>query len=262
MITVIKLMEQVYMLKDRAECCANLVLGKKRALLFDTGCGADNMLEAVRTVTNLPLLVIASHGHYDHIGGSYQFNKVYLTKEDHAILPYYNDDMLNMWVREMGLEKERGFIPFGFPAGSHLHTLNFDRFDLGELECSVIALAGHTKGSVGIWIPDFRLLLSGDALTPIMCLIFYHHLSKAVQLETLKRVQMLDFDYYLTSHHDRLLPKSLIPRMIACIERSNGRKHYEYQYPRPPYARGWFYLDSIEEEPIGIITEENDEKEV
>lgn len=88
--------------------------------------------------------------------------------------------------------------------------------------------------------------------------VFLNHLSKEDQLETLKYVQKLDFDYYLTSHHHKILPKSLISRMIECIKHSDGRKHYDYQYPRPPYSKGKFYLYSMEDEPVGLVTAEND----
>lgn len=231
MITITKILEQVYVLKDRANCYANLVIGEEKALLFDTGCGVDDMAEAVRTVTDLPLITLASHGHFDHIGGSYQFEKVYLASSDREILESSKE-----W--------------------KNIDSLNFDHFSLGTLDCQIISLKGHTKGSVGVYIPSFRLLLSGDALTPIMCLNFQNHLSKEVQYETLKTVQNLQFDYYLTSHHEVLFPKSIIGRMIRCIKNSKDKKHYAYQYPYPPYTKGWIYLDSMEEEPVGLVVEE------
>ena len=258
MITVTKIMEQVYVLKDQTECCANLVIGTEKALLFDTGSGVDDMLKAVRIITNLPLLIIASHGHFDHIGGSAAFDKVYLSAEDWTLLDVYTDEILNKWLCEMVPGEERENLAFQSNQWKQMRKLDFKKFDLGNLECQVLPLKGHTKGSIGIYIPCLKLLLSGDALTPVMCLHFYNHLTKEVQIETLKRVEMLDFDYYLTSHHDRSLPKSMVGRMIDCIKRSNGRKHYKYQYPRPPYTKGWFYLDSIEEEPIGLVVDRLD----
>lgn len=228
MITVTKISEQVYILKDRADCVANLILGKERALLFDTGCGVDDMKSAVRKITLLPLVIIASHGHYDHIGGSYQFEKVYLSELDISILEYYHNDLLNRWIQDITKEKTM-FIDFKTKNWEHIRKLDYESFNLGDLECRVIPLPGHTKGSIGIFIPSLRLLLSGDALTPVMCLMFLNHLTKEVQKKTLMNVQELEFDYYLTSHHDKRLPKSLIGQMIACIEHSSGRRHHEYQ---------------------------------
>ena len=82
MITITKVLEHVYVLKDRAGCCANLIIGKNKALLFDTGSGIDDIKEAVKNITDLPLMVINSHGHFDHIGGNSQFDEVYLSVDE------------------------------------------------------------------------------------------------------------------------------------------------------------------------------------
>lgn len=257
MITVTQIGKQVYILNDRAGCCSNLVLGKEKALLFDVGCGADSIAGAVKEITDLPLLVIASHGHFDHIGGSWQFEKIYLSEKDRSILQEYDDILLNKWIKEMIPEQEE-MIPFGADGWHNICKLDIPSFDLGEMYCQVVPLPGHTEGSVGIFIPALRLLLSGDALTPIMCLNFQNHLTKEVQMKTLQCVQQMDFDYYLTPHHDKCFPKALIDRMMKCIEHSYGKKHYAYRYPQPPYAEGYFYLDSVEEEAVGLIVAEMD----
>ena len=86
MVTVSKISDRVFILTDGFGCGADLVIGSKGALLYDTGCGAEDMSEAVRSITNLPLTVIASHGHFDHIGGSRFFDKVYMSLKDRCIL--------------------------------------------------------------------------------------------------------------------------------------------------------------------------------
>ena len=91
MITVTQIGKQVYILNDRAGCCSNLVLGKEKALLFDVGCGADSIAGAVKEITDLPLLVIASHGHFDHIGGSRNLKKYIFLKK---ICPFYKNMMI------------------------------------------------------------------------------------------------------------------------------------------------------------------------
>lgn len=257
MVKATEIMRQAYVLKDRADCCANLIIGKDKALIFDMGCGTDNMLEAVRGITDLPLLAIASHGHFDHIGGSCYMEKVYMHEEDMAILQLYDNELLNQWIRQMVPEWERD-ISFGADEWTQIHPLDFAHFDLGDMECRVMPMPGHTKGSVGIWIPSLKLLLTGDALTPVMCLQFPNHLTKKDQLKTLRSLKNLDFDCFLTSHYEKSFPKSLIERMEACIQRSFQKKHYAYQYPNPPFSKGWFYLDSIDEEAVGVIVAEED----
>ncbi len=257
MIRITKVLENVYVLKDQAGCCANLVVGGKKALLFDTGCGIDHMGKALKSVTELPLLVINSHGHFDHIGGNSQFERVYFPKPDFSILESYDTETLNRWILDLA---GNGARPFLVPPKEWkcIIPLEFESFDLGRMECQIIPLKGHTAGSVGVWIPSMKLLLSGDALTPVMCLNFQNHLSGQEQYATLAQIQNLEFDSYLTSHHDRLFPKSLTKRMMECIENSVGKKFLRYQYPYPPYAKGWIYLDSLEEEPVALILSEEE----
>ena len=59
MIQVSKYLDNVYVLQDCTMSNAILVVGKKRALLFDTGCGMDNIKETVESITDLPLLIIS-----------------------------------------------------------------------------------------------------------------------------------------------------------------------------------------------------------
>ena len=276
MIEITNPLENVYILKDRAGCCANLVTGREKALLFDTGSGTDDISCAVRKITGLPLVVINSHGHFDHIGGNHLFDTVYMHPDDFVILKSYTPGLLERWKRELSgpFEKEgaeqrkeepapgkeglchpavRGPVHEGW---ENMKALDFDTVDLGGLECRIIPLAGHSRGSIGIWVPKLRLLLSGDALTPVMCLIFQNHMPLKVQYETLKYVQEMDFCCYLTSHHSRYFSKAIINRLIRCVENSRHGRWHVYRYPRPPYAQGKIYLDSLEEEPVALICDE------
>jgi len=59
------------------EAISYLILGKNKALLFDTGIGVDSISLVVKQLTKLPIIVINSHSHYDHIGGNYEFNNIF-----------------------------------------------------------------------------------------------------------------------------------------------------------------------------------------
>jgi len=55
-----------------------LILGEDKAILFDTGPGVRNIRPLVKSLTSLPITVIASHLHYDHIGNHDKFENVAL----------------------------------------------------------------------------------------------------------------------------------------------------------------------------------------
>lgn len=63
--------------------------------------------------------------------------------------------------------------------------------------------------------------------------------------------------YIITSHSSNYFDKKMIDRMINCILNSKNKRFHPYKYPRPPFAQGYIYIDSIEEEPIGLIVENN-----
>lgn len=53
-----------------------LIVGSKRAMVIDTGCGprqGREIFAAVREKTNLPLVVVNTHAHYDHFFGNAVF---------------------------------------------------------------------------------------------------------------------------------------------------------------------------------------------
>src|SRR5580698_1483188 len=55
-----------------------LLIGTRRALLFDTGPGIYSIREQVRRLTNLPVIAIPSHLHFDHVGDLEEFADVRL----------------------------------------------------------------------------------------------------------------------------------------------------------------------------------------
>jgi glyoxylase-like metal-dependent hydrolase (beta-lactamase superfamily II) len=78
-----------------------LVTGEDRAILVDTGMGVANIRDEVGRLTGLPVTVINSHAHWDHIGGNALF-------DDILIHPAEADELLPVTVQIWG---------DGFPPG-------------------------------------------------------------------------------------------------------------------------------------------------
>lgn len=57
-----------------------LFIGKNFCLLFDTGMGIGDIKKEVRKLTTLPVVVVNSHFHYDHVGGNNSFENTLARK--------------------------------------------------------------------------------------------------------------------------------------------------------------------------------------
>src|SRR5207302_1375673 len=62
----------IYEPHQSEETISYLVLGEKRALLFDTGMGISDLRKVTNELTRLPIVVLNSHTHDDHVGDNWQ----------------------------------------------------------------------------------------------------------------------------------------------------------------------------------------------
>lgn len=59
-----------------------LLLGEEKAALIDTGLGIASMKRITDQLTDLPIIVLTTHVHADHIGRHGEFEKIYVHEED------------------------------------------------------------------------------------------------------------------------------------------------------------------------------------
>src|SRR6476619_2788181 len=67
----------IYEPRQQEEIISYLILGEKQALLFDTGMGISDMKKVVEGLTDLPVSVMNSHTHNDHVSGNWRFARIY-----------------------------------------------------------------------------------------------------------------------------------------------------------------------------------------
>jgi glyoxylase-like metal-dependent hydrolase (beta-lactamase superfamily II) len=53
-----------------------LLIGAEKALLIDTGLGVSNIKTVIDEITELPLEIVTTHVHWDHIGGHKFFKNI------------------------------------------------------------------------------------------------------------------------------------------------------------------------------------------
>ena len=211
---VIKYTDQLYQLKDKLGVLVTLVIGEEKALLFDTAYGFGNLPSEIRAITDKPLIVVDSHGHMDHTCGNYQFEEVYLHPDDFMLCQNHNG--VKRRQNNLNNLKNIGAVPENFDEEKYLHAgcgnlkeLHIgDVFDLGGVSLEVIKMTGHTMGSVGLLIRNWRILLVADATCPFVWLFLKESAPVSVYLKMLEEVLQLPFDHFLVGHGARLFPKS------------------------------------------------------
>jgi glyoxylase-like metal-dependent hydrolase (beta-lactamase superfamily II) len=152
------------------EVISYLIEGKDQALLFDTGNGIGNIGAVVRELTSKPITVLNSHGHYDHVGGNYQFDRIIgmdtdFTRERQSGVAH---ESIAIEVSQEALCRE---LPTGVTQENHIgRPYQIERFivdghviDLGDRQLEVLHIPGHTPDAIALIDRENRLMWTGDS---------------------------------------------------------------------------------------------------
>jgi glyoxylase-like metal-dependent hydrolase (beta-lactamase superfamily II) len=146
-----------------------LILGGKRALLFDTGMGLAPIRPVVEALTRLPVAVLNSHTHYDHVGGNAEFEEVLALDSDYGRLNArgWDHDTVAAELSPGAFCAERlpGFEPAAYrirPFRATGLVADGQAIDLGRRRLEVLALPGHSPDSIALLDRVGGLLWSGD----------------------------------------------------------------------------------------------------
>ena len=128
-------------------CESYLVIGKEKAMMVDTGMSHLNLKEFAQTLSDKPIFVVNTHGHFDHTGGNGFFDEVYTH-------PY-----------AAGEAKRCFGDPAGYPLDYEIKTFEEGHvFELGDRPIETIFIGAHSPGSVAYLDKNARLLFTGDEL--------------------------------------------------------------------------------------------------
>jgi len=164
-----------------------LIVGNERAVLFDAGTGNRDIVPVVRALTALPVTVIPSHLHFDHVGALGRFERTALP-DFPELRARAGDGWLTLGRYEFlgladGLPAPRLAVDEWWSVGQTI--------DLGGRRLQVVPLPGHTPTSVGLYDADRRLLFAGDFIYPGELYAFLPGASRAAYLATTRRLLAL-----------------------------------------------------------------------
>ena len=135
-----------------------LIIGKKMAILFDTGytIKAQEMKDIVKALTDKPVEATFSHTHFDHIK--------FLNEFDYVAMPYIEP------YKKCYNEKNKTFKPTFSMSGlcfpSIINTSETwkpgETIDLGERRLELVYLPGHSDTSIALIDDELKICFSGD----------------------------------------------------------------------------------------------------
>lgn len=173
--SVNKISKDLYRITETDSVHRYLILGEKKAVLFDLGYGYENVLPIVKTLTDLPVSVILSHGDPDHALGATEVSELWMHELDVGKL-LRNDTFeikekainyrLNKQPKLKDFIDKEKFLNASLKSDCKFNFLNDgDMIDLGNRTLKVIHTPGHSYGHIMLLDETNKMLFSGDQVT-------------------------------------------------------------------------------------------------
>ncbi len=184
-----------------------LVLGEKRAVLIDTGLGVYSMGELVLRLTSLPITVLTTHAHWDHVGSHWDFERIAIHPLELGLVSGYNPmtrQQLLDRLHEEGWQAPEDFdesIYTVYDGGADFAIEDGDIIDLGGRVLKVMHTPGHSPGSCCFYEADRKYLFCGDLLYDGA---LYAHLKGSDPLAyraSMNRIAQLEAERLLPGHN-------------------------------------------------------------
>jgi glyoxylase-like metal-dependent hydrolase (beta-lactamase superfamily II) len=163
-----RLSDRAYAYTAQGDPNTGIVIGDDAVLVVDTQATpvmAEDVIRRIRTVTDKPIrYVVLSHYHAVRVLGAsaYRPQQIIASRDTYDLIVERGEaDMQSEIERFPRLFRAVESVP-----GLTWPTIVFERsltLWLGELEVRILQLGrGHTKGDTVVWLPQDRILFSGD----------------------------------------------------------------------------------------------------
>lgn len=190
-----------------------LLLGKEKAVLIDTGLGIDNIKKITDQITKLPIEVITTHVHADHIGSHSEFEKIFVHDDDkdwlvNGIKGLSLEQIRKDISRDITLPTPKSFNPDTYQPyqGEPTGLLNDgDIIDLETRRLIVYHTPGHSPGHICLFDETNGYLFTGDLLydeTPIYA--FYPSTNPVQLVNSLERISEIPNVSMIYGSHNTL----------------------------------------------------------
>lgn len=189
-----------------------LLLGTERAVLIDTGLGVANIKTVVDSITSLPVLVITTHVHWDHIGGHKHFRDFAVHEKEFAWI--YEKFPIPLQMVKENLTRNPCEFPSDFNIESYqvfqgmpLFTMrDGDIIELGNRSLQVFHTPGHSPGHCCFYEKERGYLYSGDLIYSGCLDAFYPSTNPIDFMHSVDKIRKLYIQKICPSHYEINIP--------------------------------------------------------
>ena len=210
-----------------------LLNGTERSLLIDTGLGICNISEVIKKLTDNPVTAIATHIHWDHIGGHKYYPDFYAHE---AELEWLNGGFPQPVEKIKEFVADRCELPDGYDVDAYeifqgtpskvLH--GGENIDLGGRSVEVLHTPGHAPGHMCFWEKEKGRLYTGDLVYKGTLAAWFPSTDPCDYLQFLEKAAELPVKQVFPAHHSLDIQPEIIIRMRDAFRqlKTNGRLHH------------------------------------
>lgn len=210
-----------------------LLNGAQRSLLIDTGLGICNISEAVSGLTEKPVTAVATHIHWDHIGGHKYYPDFYAHE---AELDWLNGGFPQPLEMIKGYVVDRCELPddfninaYQFFQGKPTKVLHGgEHIDLGGRIVEVLHTPGHAPGHMCFWEAKKGYLFTGDLVYKDTLTAWFPSTDPEAYWKSLEVVAALPVKRVFPAHHSLDVQPEILTRMREAFRelKANGKLHH------------------------------------
>lgn len=195
-----------------------LLNGTKRSLLIDTGLGICNISDIISDLTDRPVTAVATHIHWDHIGGHKYYPDFYAHEAElnwlNGEFPQTLETIKNYVVERCDLPKSFNIDEYAFFQGKPTKALyGGEQIELGGRTVEVIHTPGHSPGHMCFYEKEFGYLFTGDLVYKGVLTAWFPSTDPAAYLKSLEAVSALAADRVFPAHHSLDIAPEILIRM-------------------------------------------------
>ena len=171
------------------------------------GMGIRPIKSEVALVTEKNIACVATHAHFDHIGGHYEFDQRIVHEAEASILENPSlentvaSDYIDMpWIDAVPDDGEGNKNYSVRSAPATRTVVEGDFIDLGNRVFEVRHFPGHSPGSICLWEEKTKILFSGDVMYDGELLDELYHSNKEQYIESLERLKLLRVEVVHAGH--------------------------------------------------------------